>query len=349
MSFIEDLKTNKETQDKLLKKLQEYPVVISCVASVINILARLVSPLWVLYNSSYVKSERQIITMHKLVRDPLSDKLDKYLSMMKTKTDADGFIEYECCDSLLFTSLVGSMGHKVNIEAAIDEHGAWHRRPTQNPCYPDESKSSISRDMLLGLMWYIWRNNRLDLAEEMWTYGKKHGWIMGDGDPARIYLTPGLQATLAEIIFQLGGKNYWFSRNMPQVWSKGLDGYQLHLEVLHILLRGELLGHITSPMKESILDMTTRYPENLLFTVVKARFSQDQWGASFNGTLAAVGLQEADHLWPNDRLPTDADRSSHWLFENNDLSKGSNPNRVHTGGDLVFCAGLLMDYSDVVD
>lgn len=348
MSFIDDLQNDKDLQNRLLAKLQEHPGLITSAAALVSFIARAVSPFWALYNVFYKKTEKQIITMHKIVRDPLNDKLNKYLDLIKTKSDLDGFIEHDCCDSLLFTSLVGSVGHKVDIEAAIDEMGAWQRRPTHSPCYPEGSKSSISRDMLLGLMWYIWRNNRLDLAEEMWAYGKKHSWIMGVGDPARIYLTPGLQATLAEIIFQLGGSNHWFSRNMPQVWTKGLDGYQLHLEALHILLRGELMGHVTSSMKESIDDMASRYIQNQLFTLAKARFSDDQYSASFNGTLTAVGLQDVD-LWPNDRLPTSLDRDSHWLFEDNDLSKGTDPNKIHTGGDLVFCAGLLMNYSDVVD
>lgn len=348
MGIISELKTNKDKQNELLDKIAEMPKLVNFVAASINLAARVAAPFWAVYNSASCKYPKQIILLHKLIRDEVEIKRDKYMKLMKEVADSYGFIEHERCDALLFTGLVGAVGFKTQITRAMNKDGSWERRRVDKPCYPHGSRSTISRDMFLGLFWYIWRNQRLDLAEELYDYGTKHNWIMGKGDVSRIYLTPGLQATLAEIIYQLGGSNHSIVRNSPQFWTKGLGGYQAHLEVLHILLRGELIGSITSTMRKTLCDLCSRHMDNHLYTTAKARYSSDQRSANFLGTIAAAGLDDID-LWPRDRLPSDADRSSRWIFENNDRTKGTDPTVGHTGGDLVFCGSLILDYSDVVD
>ncbi len=348
MSFIQDLKNSKDKQNELLDKIATMPRLVNFAASTVTLLARVAAPFWAVRNSASCKYPKQIILLHRLIRDEVEIKRDKYMELMKEVADSYGFIEHEHCDALLFTGLVGAVGFKTQITRAMNKDGSWERRPVDRPCYPHGSRSTISRDMFLGLFWYIWRNQRLDLAEELWHYGVQHNWIMGAGDVSRIYLTPGLQATLAEIIYQLGGQNHYVARNAPQFWAKGLEGYQAHLEVLHILLRGELTGHITAPMRRVLCDLCSRHMDNHLYTIAKARYSSDQGSANFLGTIAAAGLDDID-LWPRDRLPSDADRSSRWIFENNDKSKGTDPTITHTGGDMVFCGSLVLDYSDVVD
>ncbi len=343
--FIEEIKNSKEKQQAILDKVATMPWLIKSVTATANYGARAVAPLWMLAGLATCKQSKHIIFLHRLVRDELKLKRDLYISLMGEKADSYGFIEYETCDSLLFTGLVGAVGWKTIITKARDENGAWHRRDVDCPCYPGGSRSTISRDMLLGLLWYIWRNDRLDLAKDLWDYGTEHGWIMGEGDVSRIYFTPGLQATLAEIIYQLGGTNYRLARAMPQSWSKGLKGFQAHLEGLHIALRGELLGYITPNMSKALNDICTRYPENSLFCLIKARFADSQNAANVNGNLAAFGLEDPQ-IFPKDRLPTDADRSSRWYFENNDRTPGEDKTEDHSGGDLVFCASLILDYSD---
>lgn len=344
--YIDSLKNDKQKLYALLDKIGKMRKTINCLAWTVSFLARIIAPLYAVYTFFKPKCKKQIINLPDLLRSDLQAKRDRYMSLMKEKSDNHGFIEHDCCDALLFTSLVSAVGWKALITKARDENGAWHRRDVDDPCYPGGSRSTISRDMLLGLMWYIWRDNRLDIAQDLWDYGVEHNWIMGEGDISRLYFTPGLQATLAEIIYQLGGRNYWFARNMPQSWIKGLEGYQAHLEVLHILLRGELLGYITTSMKEVVQDLATRHVKNHLYTVAEARYAPDEISAKIYGLSVLIGLDD-ENFWPNDRLPTDADRSSRWTFENNDLSKGTDSTIIHTGGDLVFCASLILDYSDL--
>ena len=345
MGFIQDIKTDPATQQLWLKRIEDRPWLINALATSVSGVSRALAPLVAAHTALRTKYKSQTLQLKTANRIAIKSKLDSYMDMMSTVSDGMGFIEADCCDALLFTGLVGAVGFKVAITVARNPDGSWERREITHPCYPDGAASTISRDMITGLLWYFWRNNRLDLAMEMWNYGKTHSWIMGRGDPSRIYLTPGLQATLAEIIYRLGGENFWIERHLPQMWSKGLQGYQAHLQILHVLLRGELNGEIDGSMLSCLNDMNTTYPDNHLCTLARARFAQQQWTSNFMASNVAAGLQDQT-LWPNNRLPSEFDRSSHWFFENNDRSKGADPGALHTGGDLVFCASLLLEYNN---
>jgi hypothetical protein len=106
--------------------------------------------------------------------DQLEEKYKIYKSLLKQ--DQYGFIESDECDSLLFTGLVGCLPSiTVNIDSAFDKTtGMWHRRPTSTPCFPNGSKSTISRDMLLGLACYAYHNKRLDISEQVIKYSLSH-------------------------------------------------------------------------------------------------------------------------------------------------------------------------------
>ena len=95
-----------------------------------------------------------------------------------------------------------------------------------------------------------------------------------------------MQATLAEIIFQLGGPNHKIERNFPQIWPKGLEDYELHLQVLHILLRGELLNAITKRMMNGLKDAYARNPNNPLFEIAMSIYGGECWQSSAESLLA---------------------------------------------------------------
>jgi len=268
--------------------------------------------------------------------DQVKQKTVLYLELEKSQTDSDGFIQFDQCDSLLFSGLVG-IATEVNILAARDVNGKWHRRSLQHPeCYTGGSSSStISRDMFIGLLWYVWRNKDLQTAEELFDYGKDHDWIMGEGDPARIYFTPGLQATLAEIIYRLGGKNHLVYRNIPQVTAKNTD-FAAHLDMLHILLRSELTGGVNASEKEIIKYNYERVPGNALFSFIYHKFEDGNQNETLDNLLN-------QSVFPADRLPTSADRCEPWIYQR-DLGHNWQPcndGHTHSGGDLIFVSKLL--------
>ena len=280
----------------------------------------------------------------------ISSKFSLYLRSQAQVQDRHGFVMTGECDSLLFTCLIAAATRDpINVKAARNERGQWFRRPLDlPPCYPEHTKSTISRDMFMGLFWYLWRLKDLKTAEELFDYGIKHNWIMGSGDAARIYMTPALQATLAEIIYRLGGVDHKVYRAMPQLWSKGLEDFQLHLALLHIELRGQLLGSISNKMLDVISDATRREPRNVLVRVLYSKYVTGDCGE-----VAWLLLNEA--WWPSSRLPRSSDRRTDWLNQraylrdsklNRDwLPSNERPVKIHTGGDFLFVAAILLEWN----
>jgi hypothetical protein len=83
----------------------------------------------------------------------------------------------ERCDKLTFKALVAP-GCPQDI-SVHENDGRWER--DVEPCYPEFSKSSISRDSLLSVLHYIWTTRDKPMINRLVDYGKKHNWIMGDG------------------------------------------------------------------------------------------------------------------------------------------------------------------------
>lgn len=273
----------------------------------------------------------------------LERKYKKYLQLLPKQQDKYGFIDFEHCDSLLFSGLIGSLPEvKVNIEAAYDKKtGLWLRRPIDCPCFDciDNidlgAKSSISRDMLLGLAYFCFYNNRKDIAEQVVKYALSHWLIMGKAIDkknllSRCLITPGLLATFALI----SGKYkwlHWVPAEPP--FSPTQKGYKAHLQVLHRLLRHKIKG--TNPRRDKILrEQATKQPQNPLFLAALGQYS-----------LAEKKLLD-ERLWPSERLPTSHDRKAQWL-PMRALGPDWKPDLVHqekefSGGDFLFVAAFIL-------
>jgi hypothetical protein len=333
-----------------LKHNQKW-VLAALMSGIVNTLSNLVLP----YSILVSLFEKKVMPKKPLLKAPLKNleqKYYKYLQLIRQAQDEDGFVEADTCDSLLFTGLSSAGGAKVSIGAAINIDRYWQRRPTRyKQCWSPEGKenyegSTISRDMLMGLMWHIWKSKDLKLAEMLYKDGKKRYWIMGEGNFTRILFTPALQSTLAEMIYRLGGKNRFLARRRLQSWPDGLQDYELHLQMLHIALRGDMMGYITESMAKIIVDAQKREPNNALASVLDSLYLS-------NYVTPAAHLLLREDWWPSDRLPTSADRASHWLPERKYHKNGkinpdwlpSDAGKTHSGGDFLFCAKLLLDHS----
>jgi len=283
--------------------------------------------------------------------DQLKSKIKLYTELYKAHQDRYGFIDTKKCDSLLFTGLLGSvLPDRINITAARKPDGQWCRRPLVNgvdTCFElNNTKSSISRDMLLGLLWFIWRNKRLDLATDLWNYAVKNNLKMGSaatiGSVASLYLTPNILSTLALIIDKLGGKNNikcsWLSiiRKLPISVVKN-NGYRAHLDILLLALRAELLGKIEN--KDIVKYQFERVPKNALFSYVYERWIENN--TKYPKTIA--NLMD-DKLFPSDRLPTSRDRDTEWLWQRDPEEwipyKGKWADKFN-GCDFLFVAKLV--------
>lgn len=261
----------------------------------------------------------------------LTAKVGIYLNQLNSVQDSNGFVETKACDALLFTALIASTGAgNIDLEAAKQDDGRWFRRPSKDCYATGASKSTISRDMLLGVYWYIWSHKRLDLAQELWQYGSSRSWIMGDGLRNRVTLTPIMVSTLAFLIDRLGGERHSGWMSIPVYWNTAGSGFEWHLKVLHMMLR-ERLGADDFNVEDTYAEIAAEQPNNPLFRLANKE------------TNKAVELLLNDKWWPNDRLPTNLDRCSAWITERDYGPSwiGCAEPHKHSGGDLLFVAWLI--------
>jgi len=191
---------------------------------------------------------------------------------MRYLQDQHGFVLTDHCDSTLFSGLLGASGYRVDMTAAEVGPGHWLRRPTSYPeCWGcGKSRSTISRDMLLGVYWWAWANKDRGVLERMWDYGVSHFWLMCRG---RMFgmdtvMNPAMIATLAELIYRLGGKNHWFARRLPTWWSVTEDPskyYVNRLTALHLGLRLALGMPVGLQGSRNLAKMRKLWPDNPLF------------------------------------------------------------------------------------
>lgn len=269
----------------------------------------------------------------------LRKKLQLYQELIQSHKDQHGFIMHNHCDSLLYTGLFSVASNDMDIRAARDEDGYWYRRGIDCPCYPNGSKSTISRDMMLGLYWYLWEHRKLNLAESILGHAKRNNYVMGLGDPARLLMMPAGEATLAEICNQLGGNKRWFTRRQMQNWPLSLEGYEIHLLVQHVLLRGNILGQIPANAYKALGHYASQNPHNPLHTFAHASFSD----GNMNET-ARLLLQE--NLWPAKQLPTSANRKNDWIISRDDgdnwQPSAKQPPDEHPGADFIVIAHQIL-------
>ena len=262
-----------------------------------------------------------------------------YAELAPAVLDPHGFADVAHCDSTTFSGLLGASGVAVDLLAAEVSPGEWLRRPASYPeCWAaGESRSTISRDALLSVLWWAWSNDDLATLERLWDYGATHSWKMGSGRyrGADTLANPNLVALLAHSMYALGGRPPAWALAILPVWTADVKGYERHLQVVQIALWGEVVGHIPTGAAELLAQHAATQPWNPVM-----RAASDRW----LGT--SLSTQKLDHrLWPEDRLPTSADRCSAWVAMNDQDESGwfacPAESATHTGGELLFAQRIL--------
>lgn len=181
-------------------------------------------------------------------------------------------------------------------------------------------------------MWYAWTFRDIRILEDLYSYGEANSWVMGQGDIARTGLRT-LRGTLAAAIHSLGGKYRPGDELLtdPQLIVK--DGYEAHLQVLVLLLRGQIYGELSGYSRHILRGLADENPDSPIMQAAAARWVSDEYVEKFH--RAARNVQ----YFPADRLPTSADRCIDWASnQKNPLDWAPCPEegRVHSGGDLLF-------------
>ena len=267
---------------------------------------------------------------------PLGELLLKkqaYLDEFSFHQDSDGWILAGDCDAALFSGLASAFAPSVALLRARDEGGKWYRRPSKD-CYPNHSGSSISRDMLVGIMFGLYFQGDIDALDSMRRYGKANKWVMGSGSLDRTFFTPNFQDTL----YRLSGKDY---KGPPYLWVDPIKDHQRHVVALNIILRGEAQKKIDDSMFSVLGQLLKSDPDNALFQYGYHRFSD---GDQRN----AIKILSDETLFPQDG--PGGERCRRWLWERHFSKRNSCPTpEVNTGADFLFMMFLLERSIDVVD
>jgi hypothetical protein len=141
-----------------------------------------------------------------------------------------------------------------------------------------------------------------------------------------------------ELVYQLGGENDP-ARHFEPIFLP-TKGYEAHLTVLHITLRGMMKGSITYLQKEALKYQKNRQPRNLLFRTAYAKFDDGR----MDGIVHELGNMR--DKFPDGELPSNANRCEQYLWQRDANSNDWRPcdgNDRHPGIDYAFLAALIND------
>lgn len=287
------------------------------------------------------------------VSDAFNQKNDIYLTLQHDWDDNN-------CDWLLWRSLQDAVRRQTGVvETAEGSPGKWYRTPGKDQrCFVNGkdtgSASTISRDMILGLGVYLWQTGDGQKAGEVIAYVDAHQGNMGEGDPFRIDMRPGLYSTFYAIKNLAANANFPLPPRVEDPDPEAPAGvqltagvladlftqtdYQAHLTVLHAFLRGLVYGALTDLEVKTIKSQVDRQPRNAFYQAVYHRFTDgDQ--------TTATRLLMDESFFPADALPTSANYCTDYLWQRDDGTANWTPcpdeAKTHTGADWLVAAAVV--------
>jgi hypothetical protein len=257
----------------------------------------------------------------------LKSKLDIYLELIKSVQDNEGFIEFDGCNSTMYSGLLA-----IDGLAEAENDGEWSRRSLSYPdCFETGlTDTSITRDQILGVIYNLVKTKNRKGLERLWQYGYNNNWILGEGDISKTIATSRLISTIAQAIFFLGGednKQRFINEGWPDV-----DGYEGYLQVLHIYIRGEIYGHINKDELAVLERHVDLHPDNPFYQTMYHRYTDADYDKAISLLM---------NKYPANRLPTSTDYCSDWPIER-DYNPCPDQNKIHSGGDFIFVARIIL-------
>jgi hypothetical protein len=264
----------------------------------------------------------------------ITEKKKSYCEQSHDAYFKKGYVHSKC-DGLLFTSLYAMACPKATIEKFEGEPGRWYRSPTHDCMKKKQSSTSISRDMLIGLMHYINYYGDEGKLKRLIKYGQENNWIMGESTGRYDnFTTPVLTPQLVALLIEMdGGDSLVADFSQPTINT----GYKAHLDILRILLKGSVLGSIGGTDLRVLKSQAERNPNNALF---RAAYSLYLDG---NMDTAAGLLMDPKHF--PDKLPTSSNHCTEYLYqrdENTDSWRPCDEGKTHSGTDLLFTSLVIL-------
>ena len=300
--------------------------------------------LWVVTLSSCTKPE-PVPEKEPAPKDEVELLREQYSLYQKKSTelkDEYGF-RYFSCDGVGFSVMAAwGFADPIDLGSVQREPGKYVRRPAiYGECYPRNSKSEMSRDHILRIVWILHRSGACREIAEINDYLESHNYTLGKGYHSRTFVNPSLYTTFKLVeVAHCGGK--WEGKRVPYVPtnSPGKEAYANELAALHILLRSEVEG-VTPHYRAWLDSKINSEPRNPLWRVIYWKITKER----LEGALEALRGDE----WPQDRLPTSREHCETWVTQRapgNDWEPcyhGNGTVELHPAGEWGWLARLILE------
>lgn len=207
----------------------------------------------------------------------LRDEFDLRLAAVRQLADpATGWPSVTDCDGTLWAGLLCAAGAtEVNILEAEHFPGEIHRRP-EIGCYPHDlngdgrpdSRSTISKDMVVGYVRCLWNRKDLEPLQRLADYGEESDWIMGkpESELGRVYIgVSNLPGIIGRAIDRLSeGYDRRPYRQWAPIFPPVKEDFEYHIQTQTILLEGDISGSIRSQALERLGDHVKAMPNDYL-------------------------------------------------------------------------------------
>lgn len=272
----------------------------------------------------------------------LRTKYETYKRLYASALDANGFVEG--CDGLLFTSLLVASGLNQDLSQAESETepGRWYRSAAQD-CYPTgQSRSDISRDMLLGLSLGLWQKGDGAAVNRFLLYSQKNKGVLGgaiDGEElaGAATMSPSLLSLYSELDYLLNGRTSANRGYFPEL-GKTFAGFEAHLMALRLIMKSSLYGGLIDSDFDLIARKAGEQPQNALFQAIYHSFTDG------DGSQAADILLD-EKYFPANALPQSAQRCELYLWQRDQNTKDWQPcaseNKTFPAVDFFWVYALL--------
>lgn len=186
-------------------------------------------------------------------REELQAQYNLHLNELRTASlgHTAGWPSDSDCDAALWAGIARAAGADwVDVSAAVQPDG----RPTRLPyadCGPGDmgynngSATTISNDMITGIMLGLYASNDSSTTKRLWDYGYSQGWIMGF--PAwyasRVVLRPNGITMLARLLYSTSSGRYdYAARWSAVIYGPVVEDFEGHLLLLGRYLQSRLGG-----------------------------------------------------------------------------------------------------------
>ena len=172
---------------------------------------------------------------------------------------------YTRCDKLAFKPYLTVAGYIQDL-SGFEDNGKWSRDIKSNPpCYPTESKGSISFDGMIAVLHHIWTTQDRAMLDRLITYGNSVNWVIGEGAFANQI-----------IILPLATQMRYKLENKKQIESSRQDilkGFRGHLLASYIWLQGRMNGAINTLENEALKSLFDASPDDPMYLALHARYN----------------------------------------------------------------------------